>query len=419
MADVPATAISNFLSTLRTLPVWLLGGLALVGYAVLFAPGFAGIDPSGFRTQWGVWIWIEAIGFSILTITRAIDSSVSAYLESRRRRAEQRVLRLVPRHLQCWWHLAKQRDDSFVSQISFDVEAANLTDHPVRIVKARLIRPRGDLLHCEVTLPEAGSPYHSARHAVPPHDTVTTSLHIMVRGAIARQGHPLRATIGITDQFGEEYRLKGIVIPTHDAPLPKQPFAARITAALKALPGFRSAIESSPETLQTQPTEWQHRGRFEQADFVLNEEKRSYAACGRARGGLGSLNVGLQSEPNLGATSVRSVPTLLWEKTKPIESPNLARLLTIHSVLGEADQAGLESYLLSLLRKGSPYADVSYLIFLALHRMGRSIDALRAARLYLAGDRDYAYSNLLGTLSAIVSREHFLILAHLSVRSTP
>jgi hypothetical protein len=143
MADVPATAISNFLSTLRTLPVWLLGGLALVGYAVLLAPGFAGIDPSGFRTQWGVWIWIEAIGFSILTITRAIDGSVSAYLESRRRRVEPRVLRLVPRHLQCWWHSAKQRDDSFVSQISLDVEAANLTDHPVRIVKARLIRPRG------------------------------------------------------------------------------------------------------------------------------------------------------------------------------------------------------------------------------------------------------------------------------------
>jgi hypothetical protein len=268
-------------------------------------------------------------------------------------------------------------------------------------------------LHGEVTLPEAGSPYHSARHAVPPHDTVTASLHIMVRGAIARQGHPLRATIGITDQFGEEYRLKGIVIPTHDAPLPKQPFAARITAALKALPGFRSAIESSPEALQTQPTEWQHQGRFDQADFVLNEEKRSYAACGRTRGGLGSLNVGLQSEPDFGATSVGSVPTLLWEreraKAKPIESPNLARLLTIHSALGEADRAGLESYLLSLLRKGSQYADVSYLIFLALHRMGRSIDALRTARLYLAGNRDYAYSNLLGTLSAIVSREHFLI----------
>ncbi|HMA72162.1 MAG TPA: hypothetical protein VKP67_11830, partial [Xanthobacteraceae bacterium] len=72
--------------------------------------------------------------------------------------------------------------DSFVSQISLDLEAANLSDHPVRIVKVRLIRPRakGELLHGEVVLPKVGSPYHSNRHAIPPHDTVTARLHIMI-----------------------------------------------------------------------------------------------------------------------------------------------------------------------------------------------------------------------------------------------
>src|SRR5713226_2824796 len=123
MADVPATAISNLLSILRTLPVWLLAGLALAGYAVIFTPGFAGIDPSGFRTEWGVWVWIEAIGFSVLTVTRAIESGINTYLEHQRNKAGRRALRLVPRQQQCWWHLAKQRDGSFVSQISLDVEA--------------------------------------------------------------------------------------------------------------------------------------------------------------------------------------------------------------------------------------------------------------------------------------------------------
>jgi len=53
MSDIPVTAVSSFLSVLRTLPVWLLAGLAVAGYAILFAPAFAGIDPADFRTQWG------------------------------------------------------------------------------------------------------------------------------------------------------------------------------------------------------------------------------------------------------------------------------------------------------------------------------------------------------------------------------
>ena len=413
MADVPATAISNFLSVLRTLPVWLLAGLALAGYAIIFTPGFGGIDPKGFRTEWGIWIWIAAVGFSVLTVTRAVESGISAYLEHRRIKVSRRSLRLVPRQRQCWWHLAKQKDDSFVSQISLDVEAANLTDHPVRIVKVRLIRPRatGEFLHGDVLLPKAGSPYHSERHAIPPHDTVTASLHVMVRGAIARQGHPIRATLGITDQYAEEYRLKRIVIPTHDVRLPKQPVTARIVSALRKLPGLRQAALPAPEAPQTLPAEWQHQGKFEQVDLILNEEKRNYAAHGRERGGLGSLNVGLQSEPNFGWTEVGKVPSLLWDKTnaKPIESPNLGRLVNIQAALGDPEKRELENYLLSHLRNGSPYADVGYFIFLALHRMGRTIDALRAARSFLSGDKNYAYSNLLGTLSALVSREHFAI----------
>jgi hypothetical protein len=62
---------------------------------------------------------------------------------------------------------------------------------------------------------------------------------------------------------------------------------------------------------------------------------------------------------------------------------------------------------LSHLHKASPYAEVAYFIFLALHRMGRTVDALHAARANLVGDKVYGYSNLLGTLSGVVSHEHF------------
>lgn len=409
MSNIPPTAVSSFLATLRTLPVWMLGGLAVAGYALLYVPAFGGIDPTTFRAQWGVWVWVEALTFSILTLARGFDAAFSAYRARRMAAEGRRVLRLVQRHRQCWWHLAKQQDDSYVSQIALDVEAANLTDYPVRIVKARLIRPKsnGELLNAEVMLPADGSPYHSDKHTVPPHGTVTASLHMMIRGAVASQGQHLIATIGITDQFGDEYRLNHVKIPTHDPVLPRPPWNIRLAAHAKRLLAFRSGTGSDlPQLL---PPDWQHAGKFEAADLILNEERRNYAACGRSRGGLGSLDVTLQSEPNFGWTTVGTVPSLLWERaqSKPIESPNATRLMKLWSGLNDTGRRDLEQYLLSHLHKRSPYADVAYFNFFVLHRMGRTVDALKASRAELAGDKVYGYSNLLGTLSALVSREHF------------
>lgn len=241
MPDLSPAGVGSFLATLRTLPIWLLGGLAIAGYAVLFAPAFGGIDPTAFRNQWGIAAWIWAMSFSILTITRGLDAGISVYREHRKAIDDRRALRLVPHHHQCWWHLAKQQDDSFVSQIRIDVEAANLTDRPVRILKVRLIRPRmkGALLHADVTLPKDGSPYYSNKHAVPPHGTVKASVHVMVRGRLAPEGVPLRVTLGITDQFGEEYRLKGLIIPTPDSKFPRVPWRGRFALWLRNMPGFR------------------------------------------------------------------------------------------------------------------------------------------------------------------------------------
>ena len=126
----------------------------------------------------------------------------------------------------------------------------------------------------------------STSHAVPPHDTVTASLQIMVRGAIAQQGHPVRATLGITDQYGEEYRLKRIVIPTHDARLPKKPLAVRIASALRGVAGIETTCSAGAGRAADLAAGVVAPGKFEQVDLILNEEKRNYLACGRQRGGL-------------------------------------------------------------------------------------------------------------------------------------
>ena len=404
MSELSTSAVTSFLSVLRSLPIWLLAGIALAGYAILFAPSFGGVDPTGFRGQWGIWIWAEAVAFSVLTAVRGIDDGIRAFL-AHRRAGDRRALRLVPLHSQSFWHLAKQRDDTYTSQMAFQVEAANVTDRPVRIVKLRLARPRWrKLVQADVLLPEEGSPYHSHRHAVPPHGTATASLHIMMRGELGRQGKPLRISVIMTDQLGDEYRLKGILLPSHDKPRESRPWWDRLRSKIAAVASKRGEIDAAPTPL----AQWQHDGRFDEADLVLREERRSYAANGRQRGGLGSLNVTLQSEPNFGWTEVGKVPALLWEQGKGtiLKSRNGTRLVQLHASRDESGKRELEDYLLSHLHKQSPFVSVAYFIFLALHRMGRTIDALKMARAHLAGDRDFAYSNVLGALAALISHEH-------------
>jgi hypothetical protein len=257
--DVSPSAVSELLKVLRALPVWMLAGLALAGYAILFAPPFGGVDPVAFRHNWGIWIWMGTLTFSILAVSRGLDAVIVGARHRRAAVQSRLALHIEPLYQQCWWHLAKQQDGSFVSQIRLDVEAANLTDRPVRLIKLRLIRPRmtGEILHAEASLPLAGSPYHSNRHPVPPHDTVTTALHIMVRGTLTTAGKSAKVTLGITDQFGDEYCLKGIVIRTHDPEPPKSTWTERLTCRVKGLALIGRGSDAVPL-----PVEWKHDGTF-------------------------------------------------------------------------------------------------------------------------------------------------------------
>jgi hypothetical protein len=408
MSEISTSAISSFLAVLRSLPSWLLAAVALAAYALLFAPSFGGVDPSEFRTQWGVWIWSTAVAFTILALVRALDEGARAWL-AYRGAGDRRALRLVPLHGQSFWHVAKQRDDSYNSQIGLQVEAANLTDGPVRIVKVRLSRPRGyDLIHADASLPMAGSPYHDPRHPIPPHGTSTASIHVMMRGELGTQGESLRISLIVTDQFGDEYRLKRIVVPTHDKRRPPSSWRERIRSLTVPFFRMREARNGNADEPKVVLPVWDHDGKFDNVELILREESRSYTANGRERGGLGSLNVTLQSEPGFGWTEVGKVPPLIWKKGqgKVIGSDNLGRLIALHVEADHERKKELEEFLLSHLHKDSRYSAVAYFVFLALHRFGRAIEALQAARVGLAGDKVFGYSNLLGLLAAVVSHEH-------------
>src|SRR4051812_22298355 len=118
MSEPSITALANILYTLRVVPWWIFLGLSLACFAVLFAPAFGEVSLDDFRQQWGPFAWFGAIAFSLLFITQCIDAIARGYLKRRAAKSERHTLRFVPhdpKHL--WWHLARQQDESLISQI--------------------------------------------------------------------------------------------------------------------------------------------------------------------------------------------------------------------------------------------------------------------------------------------------------------
>ena len=295
MSDLPG-ALASILSALTTLPVWLLLGLAIVGWVIIFAPTLGNIDMGAFRHEWGPWVWIGAIAFSILFVARAAEACVWAYWSHREIVAGRRVLRFVPLQQQSWWHLAKQQDDSYISQIKTDIHISNISDRPIEIVNVHLFRPRTEIVRAVALVPGRVSPNGRAYYDVPARGTVRASIHIMARGSLAHQGTPLSITVKLTDQYGEEYAVRLLKIHTDDPPARKPDVWQRVKSGFKLpIAGHRKiAAPERPIMPWVYDPSPDH---VALAEAILKEEKRSYAANGRIRGGLGSLNVGLQSEP--------------------------------------------------------------------------------------------------------------------------
>nr|WP_057929884.1 hypothetical protein [Burkholderia ambifaria] len=393
--------VAKIVDVLRSVPFWLFAGIAVAAVAVLTLPSVGALtDPAlrTFRDNWGGWIYATMVVSGVLAAARLLADAWTAH----QRRRHARVLFLQPLIQQSWWHLARQLDGSSVSQLQLRVHVSNRSDAPVRLLDVRLTRPwrRGSLLMADVALPDARRMY-SRNHAVPPGQVSEAVINVSLRGRLKRQGRPLRISVSVTDQNGATYRLSGIRLRTMDPVIGLREGIAQ---------AWKSRKQEQREDEAPLPTVWEHAGRFADVDAVLLEEQRQYAANGRIRGGLGSLNVTLQHEPDGGVVRVGDVPVLLWradQRPPAVSSENLARLLRLHAAADANGKATVEDYLLSHLNRRSPYADIAYFVFLALHRCGRTVDAVAAAQRHLAGDQVFGYSNLLGTLAALVSREHF------------
>jgi hypothetical protein len=240
----------------------------------------------------------------------------------------------------------------------------------------------------------------------------------MVDAVLAPPGGELALRFVVWDQFGTRYRTQIFKIASDPRKQPKPSLARRLAFHLRRLAGL-DPLPPAPERPIAQvmplPSQWESDDDLKIVFQVLQEEQRSYASNGRQRGGLGSLNVLVQSGPDGAGTTQGKLPKLLWDQStaSDVASNNLDRLMRIHSGLDDNGRRRMEQALLDHLHQMSPYANVAYLVYLTLFRMNRGIDALVAARANLKGDGHFGYSNVLGAVSAIVSHEHHKLSADL------
>jgi hypothetical protein len=101
----------------------------------------------------------------------------------------------------------------------------------------------------------------------------------MAWGMLAVQGRAIRITVGITDQFAEEYKLKGLTIETHDAPARAPSNAERLHKLTTSI-GVACRLSKSPieATKPAMPWTYEPGPKYLSiCEAILNEEKRSYA----------------------------------------------------------------------------------------------------------------------------------------------
>jgi hypothetical protein len=145
----------------------------------------------------------------------------------------------------------------------------------------------------------------------------------------------------------------------------------------------------------------------EKVELVFADELRQYQAKGLvgAQITLGSLNVG-PSFPS-GLLAEQSTPNF-------VASPNAERLLKLHAMLDQADRKKFTDHLFFQMNVGLFTGEISYLSFLVLHRLGRTTDAIQAARNRHSivsrpgrGSRDFkTFFNVLAVLSGVVATEY-------------
>jgi hypothetical protein len=113
-------------------------------------------------------------------------------------------------------------DKWLLTQIDTLWHITNVSESPVRLLAARLLKPRvrHPSVRCEVFPGRSvGDPFdddYGVGPEIPSRKTRKVSIHFHVNIHLQRPGKPLRVKFAVTDQLSEEHRMPTIMIQTID-----------------------------------------------------------------------------------------------------------------------------------------------------------------------------------------------------------
>jgi len=144
-------------------------------------------------------------------------------------------------------------------------------------------------------------------------------------------------------------------------------------------------------------------------DLVFRREILDYERNGRIRGGLGSFNVGTNMEW-IRASGRRENPLAEVPVHDAISSQNASILLRLYASLDTNGKAEFTRYVTNLLIDKGKHADLTYLAYFVLFKVGDRVNPLLSALSNYGKDstlnKEYGRGNLLAILNHVLKLEY-------------
>jgi hypothetical protein len=204
-----AGALASITAALKDWPLPLLTAVALTLSVFSAVPEFR--ELVSLPVAHG--ILFGAVAAWIFAGCKAVTPAIRAF-HAYRAALEARVRYVVtPITHQCFWHIAKQPDNSIVTQVSGHFLVRNRMDERLYLTTARLIRPkiRGKELPGLLTTRALDSNMHGTAHVsgyfIPPKATLPISTTMLFRGAPRQKSGTMHAVIEFADADAHKERV--------------------------------------------------------------------------------------------------------------------------------------------------------------------------------------------------------------------
>ena len=386
--------LTKFVEALKDLPAWLFTAFAVASGLLLFVPQINSELPKDYRP----WLVISLVVFGVLAVFKLINVLVAAWRVGRTEAKARKTFHMTPIAQHCHWSVAKQADESLVTQIVEDFAVKNQSSMPIGLMRARVIKPtiRGEVLHDMITVREQRGHMHGTAYTsdyrIAPGTSLPARAMVMIRGTPRKdEGDALTVVFGISDEDGNEQRVSVVCRGM------RKPKPGDLPKPVEALHTIVDPIEKDVAS-------------------VLQTELSRYELNDRQAGGLGSVHIIMagaeikQLGGDMRIMQATGNQEIVSEPgTAEIKSDNLDALLTLYSRLTSDDERErFSNALLNRLQDDKGYARVAYLIVLLLWKIGLLVEALEAAMFGLPEDdrKNFGLSNTLMMFNGLLRYRH-------------